>query len=375
MVISPVSLVLLLLPIAAASGWLAGRKTVPAKLSKRESKLHSAYFVGLNYLLNEEPDKALDVFLKLVKVDTETIETHLALGSLFRRKGEVDRATRIHQNIVTRNLDPKLRVKALFELAQDYLSAGVLDRAERLFLELVEMGQNTAVNLKHLLHIYQQEKDWPQAIQIAQRLQRIAKISMNAVTAQHYCELTEKMRHQNQLSQAYHYLKLAQSIDPNCVRSSLIRGELAMAAENYEEAIRAFQLVEKQDPSYLTEIIVPLRHCYKAMNNEAGLVERLEYYLSRYPRMSFIVALAKYRQHQISEEGKIQEVVEYIQKALIQPLTHVHMSYRCGQCSYSWQRLYWLCPSCHTWNSVKPMEALEHALFGKNKEKIPVLTL
>ena len=130
----------LLLPVAAGTGWLAARGATRRTSRKRESGgLRSDYFQGINYLLNEQPDKAIEVFIKLIEVDSETVETHLALGNLYRRRGDVDRAIRIHQNLIAReSLNVSQRTEALLELGQDYMSAGLLDRAEDLFSELAE---------------------------------------------------------------------------------------------------------------------------------------------------------------------------------------------------------------------------------------------
>ena len=162
----------LLLPVAALSGWYIGRKSnTQQPVRKNNAILPPDYFLGLNYLINEQPDKAVDVFIKMLEVNSETYETHLALGNLFRRRGEVDRAIRIHQNLIARpQLKKSQRTAALTELAQDYFRAGVLDRAEKIFLELLEIGESQSVHLQTLLYIYQQQKDWQQAVQIAQRL-------------------------------------------------------------------------------------------------------------------------------------------------------------------------------------------------------------
>src|ERR1700722_4591820 len=148
------------LPILALSAWyFEWFKKKPPDASKTLSR---DYLVGLNFLLNEQPDKAVDVFIKLLEVDSETVETHLALGSLFRRRGEVDRAIRIHQNLIARpQLSALDRKEALMALGLDYMSAGVFDRAERIFLEVVELGGNREISsLQGLLAIYQQEKAW-----------------------------------------------------------------------------------------------------------------------------------------------------------------------------------------------------------------------
>ncbi|HSH40689.1 MAG TPA: tetratricopeptide repeat protein, partial [Arenicellales bacterium] len=162
---------LLLLPAAAGTGWYLGRreqKSAPA------INLPSAYFQGLNFLLNEQPDKAIEVFLKVLEVDSETVEMHLALGNLFRRRGEIERATRIHQNLIARpNLEEHHRLQALFQLAQDYLRAGLLDRAESLLLELSDVDRHAESALRLLKDIYEQESEWEKAVDVLRRLEKI----------------------------------------------------------------------------------------------------------------------------------------------------------------------------------------------------------
>ncbi|MCK5360007.1 MAG: lipopolysaccharide assembly protein LapB, partial [Gammaproteobacteria bacterium] len=156
---------LLLLPLAAISGWIASRQDERIRSRKCGADIPSDYFKGLNLLLNEQPDKAIEVFIKVLEVDSETVETHLMLGNLFRRRGEIERATRIHQNLIARpKLDRYQCSQALFELAQDYLKAGLLDRAENLLLEYAEVEKDPEPALRQLLYVYQQEKEWDQAI-------------------------------------------------------------------------------------------------------------------------------------------------------------------------------------------------------------------
>ncbi|NNF96569.1 MAG: tetratricopeptide repeat protein, partial [Halobacteria archaeon] len=178
-----------LLPIAALSGWWLGRRSKARRQEESSLELPSSYLRGLNYLLNEQQDKAIDLFIQLLDVDNDTVETHLALGSLFRRRGEVDRAIRIHQNLIARpTLSKEQRMQALFELGQDYMRAGLLDRAETLLGELIGNEPHTVAALQHLLDIYQQEKDWDKAIQIAQRLESRTGQSKRNLIAQYYCE-------------------------------------------------------------------------------------------------------------------------------------------------------------------------------------------
>ena len=162
---------LLALPLFFGLGWVAARIDIRHLVSESRA-LPRSYFKGLNFLLNEQPDKAIESFIEVVKVDPETVELHFALGSLFRRRGEYDRAIRMHQNLVERpNLGAEQKLAAMFALAQDYLKAGILDRAEALFARLEE-GPHAAEARGFLLDIFQQEKDWERAIDMARRLQR-----------------------------------------------------------------------------------------------------------------------------------------------------------------------------------------------------------
>src|SRR3990167_859744 len=219
---------LTLLPFATGGlGWLIGRYFWQKTTSEQNNNLPADYFVGLNYLINEQPDKAVDVFILLLEVNSETIETHLALGSLFRRRGEVDRAIRMHQNLIARpQLSKHYRAQALEALGQDYLHAGVIDRDEKLFLELVEMGEKNIPSLRSLLHIYQQEKDWLQAIETAQKLAAVSGETMDPTIAQYYCEIAEQVMEEGAMHQASRYLKRAKAIDPDCVMASLMRGNI-----------------------------------------------------------------------------------------------------------------------------------------------------
>src|SRR5579862_1035562 len=172
--------------------WLLGYRARPREESPRKMNIPRDYLIGLNFLLNEETDKAVDIFIKMLTVDSETVETHLAVGKLFRRRGEVDRAIRIHQNLIARpQLEKVYREQSLFELGQDYLSAGMLDRAEKIFLELVNENSHSAQALRTLLDIYQQEKAWDKAVDAAAKYESVTRQSMDHVIAHYYCELAE----------------------------------------------------------------------------------------------------------------------------------------------------------------------------------------
>jgi lipopolysaccharide biosynthesis regulator YciM len=379
-----------LIPIAALSGWYSGRKSLVKKENRSSARLRHDYFVGLNYLINEQPDKAVDVFIKMLEVDTETVEVHLALGNLFRRRGEVDRAIRIHQNLIARpQLAKEQRIHALSELGQDYLRAGVLDRAERLFLELVEINETSVPSLRYLLNIYQQQKDWEQAIVIAQKLQTASGETMQKEIAHFYCELAEKNIEKNNLEQAQRHLKKAQSVDRNFVRANLMQAKLAKTTGQYKSAIAGYKLISQQDPDYISEIIKPLMHCYEKLNEPNAFMEYLQDSLVKRPCISIISAYAEILQRcqgafaaieflaeQIRSypslrglcqlidlylersEGHTKEKL-YILRGLVEQLLLSRPVYRCTECGISGGTLYWQCPGCKKWSTTRPIHGLE----------------
>ncbi len=384
-------LTVLLLPVAATCGWFAGNRRHPHKpVAKDMVSLRRDYFRGLNYLINQQPDKAVDVFIKLLEVDSDTVETHLALGNLFRQRGEVDRAIRIHQNLIARpQLDRHHRMQALSALGQDYLRAGVLDRAERLFLELVEYGEEKEHSLQYLLHIYQQEKDWYKAIDTAKSLEAISDEPMQPIIAQYYCELAEQAQSYGRLSEAYQHLKRAQSIDKKCVRASLIRGKLDYKEGRYRDAINSYKKVKDQDPDYLSEIIPEMGKCYQEISAENKFIDYLRNALEQYPRISIVLALADYLQRHHDEGVAIEFLVSQFKKnpslRCLSHLVGIYQSnsvgdtkeklsmlqnfillllaerpvYQCSHCGYSGKTLFWHCPSCHHWRCVKPILGIE----------------
>lgn len=185
----------LFLPLAALSGWVIGRRGGQRHGDNQVSRLSSTYFRGLNYLLNEQPDKAIELFLHIAELDKETFETQVALGHLFRRRGEVDRAIRLHQGLVNRaDLTDAQRVQALLALGEDYMKSGLLDRAETVFTELAQLDQRAPQALKHLIGIYQAERDWEKAIDNASRFEEVTGEPMGKLIGQFECELAERFR-------------------------------------------------------------------------------------------------------------------------------------------------------------------------------------
>ena len=380
----------LLLPVAAGSGWVAARRSFSVKAETTCRRWSSDYLQGLNYLLNEQPDKAIDVFLTLIDVDHETIETHLALGAMFRRRGEVNRAIRIHQNLVARpNLNLKQYRLALLELAQDYQRAGLLDRAENLYQELIAADRYSFYAYRQLLDIYQQEHEWEKAINAAEKLAEVSGENLNPVIAQYYCEQAEHYRRLEETEKMRFALRQALQTDVACVRASLLESRLALEVQEWESAIRALLRVEQQDPAYLPEIIDDLQICYRQVNRLEELRLHLQRILQRYGGATPLLSLAALIREQQGEEAATEFVIHHLQeypsirglahfidialsraenvaqqnllllKDIIARLLKNKPLYQCKECGFNGKTLYWQCPSCKQWNTVKPIQGME----------------
>ena len=237
-------------PLFFGLGWLAARIDIRHLIAESKS-LPRSYFRGLNFLLNEQPDKAIDAFIEVVKLDPETIELHFALGSLFRRRGETERAIRMHQNLLERgDLPGEQRLAAMFELGQDYLKAGLLDRAEEVF-EKLRAGSHRVEALGFLLDIYQQEKEWLKAVQAARQLSDGSGKSLQKEIANFYCELAAVEATHSRTEQARAYLDEALAASRKCVRANMQLGDLHAAAGEHEQAVLAWKRIEQQTPAYL----------------------------------------------------------------------------------------------------------------------------
>jgi len=378
---------LLLLPIAAASGWLAAMSKKHFLKDKKDTKaLSKEYLKGINYLLNEEHDKALELFIKMLEVDTETVETHLALGNLFRRRGEIERATRIHQNLIARpNLSTEYRTQALLALAKDYLTAGVLDRSERLFLELLEMGKHVRLSQLKLLEIYEQEKEWEKAINVAIK----CGTEMKSRVAHYYCELAEESSRAKNHNQAKRLLKKALSIDKFCVRASLLLAKIEMLSGGYKLAIRYLKRIKEQNVSYLIEAVEPLAKAYDALDRDKEMVEYFQNLLKEHPDISIMMILSEKIRQNHGDKVTADFVADYVRKhpsieglhrlvELYMPLSdekaqkdlnilgqltgkllNEHSGYQCTVCGVPLNQLYWQCPGCKNWSTIRPKHVLD----------------
>ncbi len=378
--------ILFLLPLAAASGWFLAKKQ--KKTPESSSTVNPEYLKGLSYLVDEDADKAIEVFVGLLQVDNDTVETHLALGNLFRRQGEVDRALRIHQNLVARpNLEPIYRNRASFELGSDYLRAGVLDRAEQMFLELADKGIFLDKTLPGLISIYEQERDWEKAIEISRRLEPVQGHSLRPITAQYFCEMAEDARRQkNSTVDGLKLIKLALNEHRECVRASLLEGLLHEKAGDHQAAIHAYKRILKQDPDFLSEILSPLERCYKSLGAEDKWRREIESMIKNHNDASLHIAYSRALLSNNQGKAAMEYLASYLQdrpnwlgfyhlldlarqspdEELSGPLEGVRSTldqmisasglYHCSNCGFEGRTLHWQCPRCKYWNSMTPLK-------------------
>ncbi|MEX1082366.1 MAG: lipopolysaccharide assembly protein LapB [Halofilum sp. (in: g-proteobacteria)] len=382
----------LLLPVAAASGWWAGSRGQRPSRGRGEppARLSDDYFKGLNFLLNEQQDEAIEVFIRLVEVDSETIETHLALASLFRRRGEVDRAIRIHQNLIARpNISRDNRNFALLELARDYMRAGVLDRAEGLFSDLVRSRVHVIESSRQLITIYEREREWNAAIATGQTLQRASGESMGAVIAHYWCELAEVERRAGGAKTARKLAGKALAADANSVRASILEGDLAMEMDQHRQAVRAYRRLESQDAAFLPEVIERLLEAMSRAEQPAvltGYIERLRHSYNGFSVVQAVTELIGRREgedaaraffrEQLLKRPSLRGLRAWVEMELenasersragtevilnmLDRLLESKPVYQCHQCGYQGRILHWQCPSCRRWNTVKPIIGIE----------------
>jgi lipopolysaccharide biosynthesis regulator YciM len=379
---------LLLFPLFFGLGWAAARIDI-RHLVKESRALPRSYFQGLNFLLNEQPDRAIEAFVEAVKVDPQTVELHFALGSLFRRRGETDRAIRMHQNLIEReDLKQDLKLQALAELGQDYLKAGLLDRAEEVFDKLrdSELAESAKRNL---LEIYQLEKDWEKAIAIASELPDFAS---HKEVAEYYCELAaaEMMRSRRDLAAAY--LDTALERNRKCVRASLLQGDIQLQQDQPLAAIESWQRIEQQDPTYLALVAQRLLDAFRKLDRREEGLQLLRGYLEHYPSLDLLDVVFQLVLEGDGAEAAYKLVRDELKrnptllgfdkllaarllfaspdnrpdlelaKGIVQTYTRRLARYRCDNCGFKARQFYWRCPACGGWETYSPKRTEEFDL-------------
>lgn len=393
---------LLLLPVAAVSGWWAAKRGSGGR-STSGSTSDPAFFRGLNYLLDEQPDKAIDIFVKLAEVNAETAEIHLALGSLFRCRGEVDRAIRVHQNLVSRlNLSKEERGFALFELGQDYMRAGLFDRAERMFRELVEMKLHRKRALEGLREIYQQEKDWARCLEVTEQLRLLTGGAVSTESAQYHCELAEESLKAGNEQQAVTHLSRAQAMDPDCIRATMLQARMAMSWGDSHAATVLYYRIARQGSQFPPEFLSELVDTYRRSGLEDALSELKRLYRVC-PSPALAITLTDVILEREGDEAAIDFLVKHITGqadlaslecllelyapklvgdaqirtafeatlTVIGRLRSCQPDHQCEHCGFVARQLHWQCPSCKRWGSIK---SIQPEPIGESPRSVPPTT-
>lgn len=384
-------LLFLLLPVAAAYGWYMGRRSAQQDKQQEASRLSRDYVAGVNFLLSNQQDKAVDLFLDMLKEDSGTVEAHLTLGNLFRSRGEVDRAIRIHQALMeSASLTYDQRLLAVQQLGRDYMAAGFYDRAEEMFSQLVDETDFRVGALQQLLIIHQATSDWPKAIEVAERLVKLGKDKQRMEIAHFYCELALQAMGSDDLDRAMGLLRKGESADRQSARVSIMMGRIHMAKGEYAKAVGHLQRVLEQDKELVSETLEMLETCYQQLDQPNAWAEYLkrcveentgaaaELYLSdviehgeggevaqlyinrqlqRHPTMRVFHRLMDYHLHE-AEDGRAKESLMVL-RDMVGEQIRTKPRYRCHKCGFTAHALYWHCPSCRAWSSVKPIRGLD----------------
>lgn len=374
--------------LLAAAGWALGHFGERDEVDGAPP-LNVDYLKGLNFLLNEQTDQALEHFMKMVRVDDSTIETHFALGNLFRRRGEMDRAIRIHQNIIARpDLATEQRDQAYASLAKDYLKAGLLDRAENMFIRLAEGSRFQVESLQQLCRIYEQEREWEKAIEVSHRLDVLSGKSTALQIAHYFCELAEQAAKQADYPAARKFVKKAQSGRPRTFRGALTRGDIALATDDTKTALRLYHRIIEEKNYLISEALPRLVRTYQNDGAAAKLEKSLRSLLQKNPSLKRDIAYAAI----VNDIGNVDVIDECVEEYILNEPTLVEFidmqllagkdaasrrdamskvraglsklaiatpRYQCRECGFSSQKLLWQCPSCKDWETQRPFASVQ----------------
>jgi lipopolysaccharide assembly protein B len=371
---------LLALPLFFSLGWLAARVDLKQLLAE-STALPAAYFKGLNFLITNQHDKAIEAFSEAVQANTDSLELHFALGSLFRRRGEVDRAIHLHLNLLQKKeLEPQQRMAVSAELAQDYLKAGLLDRAEELF-ESLDDDRYRQPALRALLEIYVREREWERAVKAATELERLSGVPFRIEIAHYYCEMAVKSQLANDTHSARFELEQALNANKNCVRANVLLGDLEAEANAHSAAISAWKRIEFQKPEYLGLIAPKLLNSYRALNQTHIGLALLQTYLQTYQLTSLLNVLfeatlaeegaesaAKLARNELIKKPSLNTLDQLLQARAIVEVSHEQdtqlmqqavrhaignrTAYYCEHCGFKAKYHHWQCPACNAWEAL-----------------------
>lgn len=382
-------LIALLLPVAAASGWLAASRNLRRKDSVRrpERKFPDPVYVkGLNYLLNEKSEQTFEFIDDIVDQQRNPAKSQLVLGNLFRRMGEVERAIDIHQGLLSEpSLTEEQHGQAIFELGMDFMRAGLFGRAENIFIELKNDRLFGESSNQQLLQIYQHEKEWLKAIECARKLKLLGKLRRGETISQFFCEMVEASLKDNDFVLARRHVEDALNERDGCVRANLLFAKIEIQQGRYDEALRILKTIGSQDSKTIGQFVGLLTECYQNLGKLSEQIESLKKLHGQFPGGAFVSRISKLiqqrdgvaaaQQFMLSEiriNPSLEGLHHLVALLFIMPpsdskfvfselreissrLLNDSPKYRCVQCGFSGIELHWRCPSCHHWETVVPI--------------------
>ncbi len=379
-------LLFLLLPLAFYSGWHAARKRYRNRNQNKHKKSATHYVKGINYLLNEEPDKALEFFLNHSEIDENTAETFLLLGNSFRNRGEVDRALKVHQNLMARpRLSKSQKELAMMALGKDFLAAGMLDKAEKVLKELLEIKpKNNKEACQTLREIYEQLKDWEKAISVTKCIDSTDTINNARIIAHYYCEMASAELSRGNIYLVEDYLKQAKKSHKPLARIKIIQGDVAVYGEKYSKALKLYKTVITEEPRLIGMLFDRLVNIAK----ETGGVEQIyNFLLSHYKKSKDMDVLESLLDlvHTHVQEDDLHKILEaelegnklslqsilkstelflklspessgnkdlVLFKKALENHAAGQLNFQCHHCGYKMNEYLWRCPVCHYWDTI-----------------------
>jgi lipopolysaccharide assembly protein B len=376
----------LLLPVATATGWWYARKhNLGVNLKQKAMSL----LRGLNYLVNEQPERAMEVFMRYNSRDPSAVDIQIALGSLYRRRGDVTRAIQIHQDVLELpSLSRDQQGFVFLALAEDYLRAGLLDRAETLCRELIRLNVHQIDAYSFLLDIYQQLHDWGRAIDVVEQLERLGVSNLRHQAAHFHCEKAESAMQSDQWHEANDQLRISLACDPNCVRASLLLGDLMAKQGNLAQALHEYLRIESQDFDLFIEALDRIQHCYEQLGRIDQFVQFLETLVERThhsrPTLLLYDILRVQRSEAEAHDALVHAMARHptlrggerllteqkgldaatiktfqVLNQLLQALLRERPRYQCSHCGFSGQLMHWQCRGCKRWGGIRPRYGLE----------------
>lgn len=380
-------LLFLLLPVAAGYGWIMGRNSTKQRAVKSKASLSKQYSDGLNFLLSDQEEKAVEHLIEFLEVNADTLETHLTLANLFRKRGEIDKAIEIHEHLDKLQLDTPQAQKVTIELAKDYISAGMLDRAEKVLLNISIGKENQDEVLQMLVSIYQTMKDWNKSDQLVENHKNLGK-RLTCTLSHHCCELADETKDNDSVVKWY---QKALRYDGNCVRALLALAQMAEDSEKYQQAIEQYHHIIDLDKSYTPLVLDKIEQCFVNLGDRQQYYDYLQQAFnacqsnSGKPCISLLIKYSAYMTEFDSAQVALDFVMQALEKepnvrafaqvlaleskvtsskeaaeqfaritALVNQYLAKKPAFECHQCGFATRQHYWLCPSCQTWGSSKP---------------------